>query len=576
MAKDYSRQRLTDEEYKQRIYDLYGDDISVLEPYVNQRTKILHRCNIHNFEWMARTRQMAEGHIGCKCCASEKRIQSITQNIDMVKAKLQQVCGDEFTLNDDNEYLGHNEKMYFTHHLPNGTSHTVYSKPDRIYNHKCAVCGGIQVCAGFNDIWTTNQELGHLLANPDDGFKYMQNSNKRADFKCPTCGHICENKIINQVCKDMDVRCPICKDGISYPNKFIFNALKQIECELDFLEREYKPNWCKFLFQEKERTGIYDIFFGYGNKQYIVEMDGGFHTKYNNMSGQTAEESQYIDNEKERLAFEHNIEVIRIDCDYDGLFDRYEFVRDNILASGLKDILPLHKIDFDKVNIKSQKSILVEACELWNQGYKASEIIKELYVNKSVLSSYLRIGKKYGLCNDYSAQNSVIRTSGVDVTCVNTGISYSTITEPSRIYNVDDKGILNCCRGKDFSAGKDLNTGEKLFWMYTDEYSKLSKKEILKYLIDKKVQSYLENISGKAVYCTTTNEVFDSIMDAVRAHNGNESGIRKCCRGEMKTSGSLLDGTRLTWMFLKDYIEINNITMEEFVAQRYYSSFCME
>ena len=43
-----------------------------------------------------------------------------------------------------------------------------------------------------------------------------------------------------------------------------------------------------------------------------------------------------------------------------------------------------------------------------------------------------------------------------------TGISYSTIAEPSKIYNIDDKGILNCCRGNDFSAGKDLNTGEKL------------------------------------------------------------------------------------------------------------------
>ena len=64
MEQNYSRKRLTDEEYKQRIFKLYGNDITVLEPYVNQRTKILHRCNIHNYEWKARTRQMAEGHNG--------------------------------------------------------------------------------------------------------------------------------------------------------------------------------------------------------------------------------------------------------------------------------------------------------------------------------------------------------------------------------------------------------------------------------------------------------------------------------------------------------------------------------
>ena len=576
MKEKYSRKKLTDEEYKRRIYDLYGDDISVLEPYVNQRTKILHRCNIHNFEWMGRTRQMAEGHNGCIYCSSEKRSQGLTQNIEKVKEKLKRVCGDEFTLNDDSEYLGHNEKMYFTHHLSNGTSHTVYSKPDRIYNHKCPVCSGLQVCVGFNDIWTTNPDLGNLLANPDDGFKYMQNSNKHTDFKCPVCGYICKDKSINQVNRDMDVRCPICKDGISYPNKFIFNSLLQIKDKLDFLDREYRPKWCKFELKEKIRTGVYDIYLGINNKEYIIEMDGGFHEKLHSKEKYyTLEDIKYIDSMKDKLAIEHNIEMIRIDCSYD-YHDRYKYILRNILNSKLSEILPLELIDFEEANIKSQKSLLVEACNLWNNGYAAHEIMLELNIGKWLVSSYLKQGQKYNLCNNYSAQNSTIRSSGIKVTCVNTGISYSTIAEPSKIYNIDDKGILNCCRGNDFSAGKDLKTGEKLFWMYTDDYNKLNKREVIKYLIDKKVKEYTENISGKAVYCTTTNEVFNSIMDAVRAYDGNESGIRKCCRGEIKTSGTLQNGTRLTWVFLKDYVEINNMTMEEFVIQHHYSSFLLE
>ena len=576
MEQNYSRKRLTDEEYKQRIFKLYGNDITVLEPHVNQRTKILHRCNTHNYEWKARTRQMAEGHNGCKYCSSEKRSKGLTQNLDKVKEKLRKTCGDEFTLNDDNEYLGHNEKMYFTHHLPDGSSHTLYSKPDRIYKCKCPVCSGMQVCVGLNDIWTTNPDLGNLLANPEDGFKYMQNSNKHTDFKCPTCGYICKNKSINQVNRDMDVRCPVCKDGISYPNKLIFNSLLQIKDKLDFLEREYRPKWCKFELKGKTRTGIYDIYFGINNKQYIIEMDGGFHEKLHSKVKQyTLDDIKYIDSMKDKLAINHGIEMIRIDCSYD-YHDRYTYILNNILNSNLAKILPLESINFDEANIKSQKSLLVEACNLWNNGYAAHEIMLELNIGKWLVSSYLKQGQKYNLCNNYSAQNSTIRSSGTKVTCVNTGISYSTIAEPSKIYNIDDKGILNCCRGNDFSAGKDLNTGEKLFWMYTDDYNKLNKREIIKYLIDKKVKEYTENISGKAVYCTTTNEVFNSIMDAVRAYGGNESGIRKCCRGEMKTSGSLQNGTRLTWVFLKDYVEMNNMTMEEFVIQHHYSSFLLE
>ena len=576
MEQNYSRKRLTDEEYKQRIYDLYGNNVSVLEPYVNQRTKILHRCNIHNYEWKARTRQMAEGHNGCAYCSSEKRSQSLTKNIEKVKEKLKRVCGDEFTLNDNNEYVGYNEKMYFTHHLPDGSSHVVYSKPDRIYNHKCPVCSGMQVCVGLNDIWTTNPELGRLLANPNDGFKYMQNSNKHTDFKCPTCGYICKNKSINQVNRDMDVRCPVCKDGISYPNKFIFNSLLQIKDKLDFLDREYRPKWCKFELKGKIRTGVYDIYLGINNKQYIIEMDGGFHEKLHSKEKyNTLEDIKYIDSMKDKLAIENNIEIIRIDCSYD-YHDRYKYILHNILNSKLSEILPLELIDFDEANTKSQKSLLIEACNLWNNGYTAHEIMTELNIGKWLVSSYLKAGKKYNLCNNYSAQNSIIRSFGVGITCVNTGISYPTIAEPSKLYNVNNKGILNCCRGQDYSAGKDFNTGEKLFWMYTDDYNKLNKKEIIKYLIDKKVKSYTENISGKAVYCTTTNEVFDSITDAEKAYNGSQTGIRKCCRGETKTSGSLSDGISLTWMFLKDYIEINNMTMEEFVIQHHYSSFYMD
>ena len=303
---------------------------------------------------------------------------------------------------------------------------------------------------------------------------------------------------------------------------------------------------------------------------------GGFHEKLHSKEKYyTLEDIKYIDSMKDKLAIEHNIEMIRIDCSYD-YHDRYKYILRNILNSKLSEILPLELIDFEEANIKSQKSLLVEACNLWNNGYAAHEIMLELNIGKWLVSSYLKQGQKYNLCNNYSAQNSTIRSSGTKVTCVNTGISYSTIAEPSKIYNIDDKGILNCCRGNDFSAGKDLNTGEKLFWMYTDDYNKLNKREIIKYLIDKKVKEYTENISGKAVYCTTTNEVFNSIMDAVRAYGGNESGIRKCCRGEMKTSGSLQNGTRLTWVFLKDYVEMNNMTMEEFVIQHHYSSFLLE
>ena len=457
--------------------------------------------------------------------------------------------------------------MWFTHFPKDGTPHKVYSKPDRIFHNKCAVCSGMQVCIGYNDIWTTNPELGKLLADPEDGYKYTQNSNKRIDFKCPVCGHICKNKVINQVNRDMDVRCPICNDGVSYPNKFIYNILLQIENNLDFLYREYKPEWCKFNFRNKERKGYYDICFGINNKKYIIEMDGGFHNRtFSGCNNLTIDEITFIDSEKDRLAKENDLQVIRINCDY-NTYDKYEYIKHNILISELKELLNFDKVDFDDANIKSQKSLLIECCQLWDEGLKISEIIDKTHVHKCTISTYLNKGMKYGLCHNYSASKSVVRAIGESVTCVNTGTTYETILEASKIYNIHRKGIKNCCLGKDFSAGKDLVTGEKLFWMYTDEYNRLTKEQINNYLINKKIYEYTSESFGTPVYCITTNKIFMNCMDAAREYNILDGGIRKCCKGEIKTSGQLKNGTRLEWMYFKDYCKLHSITVEEFIRK---------
>ena len=82
---------------------------------------------------------------------------------------------------------------------------------------------------------------------------------------------------------------------------------------------------------------MYDNYFVYNNKEYILEMDGGFHSIDNLMNGQTVEESKSIDDYKDTMAKEHGIEVIRIDCYYKSK-DRLEYVKQNIIDSKLNKI----------------------------------------------------------------------------------------------------------------------------------------------------------------------------------------------------------------------------------------------
>ena len=58
-------------------------------------------------------------------------------------------------------------------------------------------------------MWTTNPELASLLANPEDGYKYTQRSDKNIDWKCPKC-----NEVINKKIEYVEINglgCPKCR-----------------------------------------------------------------------------------------------------------------------------------------------------------------------------------------------------------------------------------------------------------------------------------------------------------------------------------------------------------------------------
>jgi len=56
----------------------------------------------------------------------------------------------------------------------------------------------------------------------------------------------------------------------------------------------------------------------------------------------------------------------------------------------------------------------------------------------------------------------------------------------------------------------------------------------------------------RKVICLTTGEVFNSVTEAENKYN--TSHISDCCKGNKKTSGKLLDGTKLVWVYYEEYI----------------------
>ena len=61
------------------------------------------------------------------------------------------------------------------------------------------------------------------------------------------------------------------------------------------------------------------------------------------------------------------------------------------------------------------------------------------------------------------------------------------------------------------------------------------------------------------VYCITTGEVFNSQSEAARKYNIHSNNINVCLRDKKnhKYAGKLEDGTRLSWMYYENYLELN-------------------
>lgn len=290
----------------------------------------------------------------------------------------------------------------------------------------------------------------------------------KLEWDCPECN----NTFKESPCNIMSNRlsCPFCSDGLSYPNKFMYNSLYQIKDDLDFLEREYNPDWCKFDFKGNERYGKYDVYFGINGQKYIVEMDGGLGhgNKTHTNSVLTQDELLLIDSIKDKLAEDQGIKVIRIDCNY-KTDDKYEYILNNILNSDLKNIVDLSKIDFDLSNKNSVNSLIVKVGELWNQGLTAGQIRKELKIGEGTVTSYLKTASKIGVC-DYSVEKSRARSKYKKVYCVTFDKIYDTITEGANACNTSRDSVKRCCEDNNKSVKN--RDGIYLKWMYYEDYLK--------------------------------------------------------------------------------------------------------
>lgn len=251
------------------------------------------------------------------------------------------------------------------------------------------------------------ENVVQYLKNKDDALKYSIGSNAKIDVICPMCGY--EHKMIVSNLTHRHYSCPMCGDGISFPEKLMLNVLTFINEPFIYQLNKKTFEWC----------GKYKYDFYLTKKNIIIEVDGSQHynseMKFN--GALSLFEVQQNDINKINLAKENGIsDVLHIDCSSRNPID----IKNNILLK-TNNILDLTNLNWEVCFSNASKSKIYEVCKKWEEVkdyMDANELSQILGISRDRVVRYLHKGTLAGFC-EYDGKKERIRASHKGVAKLN-------------------------------------------------------------------------------------------------------------------------------------------------------------
>lgn len=419
---------------------------------------------------------------------------------------------------------------------------------------QCRNCeGNGHITYGVNDFYTVKPDFAKYMEDQELAHKIGANSHKNVWFVCPDCNTRFVNKPCNVVKNGLS--CPSCSSGRRYPNKFMFNVLRS--SGIDF-ENEFSDTWTEKY--------LYDFMFVRDGNRYIVEMDGAFHFQYNSITKTPVEDAMSIDKYKTELAINNGYHLIRIDCNYTNVGERYTYIKNNILNSELSELIDFSMIDFDLCDILSQKSDFIYICELYDSGiHDVHEICKLIGLCYESVITHLKHSEELG-CSTYRhddalcernemRKNKVAKSNGQLLYCNDTNEIFYSIVSAKRCYGGRIDAYL---KGETDYAGI-LDDGTKLHYIKIsqEEANMLIANNGAKFIsVDFNRDNGSQDLRRlkRIVVCNQTNEWFANRSIANKKYHAS---ITYYLTGKTTYAGMLDNGIKLTW-YVPTIDEINS------------------
>lgn len=349
----------------------------------------------------------------------------------------------------------------------NECSHEWLDSPHVILrSHKgCPICTYRRCVPGANTISVTHPHIYRLMADKDLGNVITHKSQIKADFICDKCGVI-NSKYVFDVCK-RGFTCKRCRDGISFPNKFVSSLLKQLKIE--FAE-EKKFEWSQRKIYDFYIPSLSTIIEVHGRQHYI-ETFKNFHD-----NARTLKEEQANDILKMNLAKSNGIKhYIVIDASKEPRIAR---LVEEILSSELSILFDTKVINFKLCEIEASSSVMIECCKMLEDGISKYEISDALNIAYQTVGRHIRRGISFGLCSNKYVKDKRRPAKGPKrpVICMEYQSTYSSAYVAGNSLHISYDNIRKCCNGLCDTAYRKA-TGEHLHWLYLKDYQEACKEE---------------------------------------------------------------------------------------------------
>jgi hypothetical protein len=365
------------------IYDNITGYIEILE-YDKQRQRVLVKYK-NNKQYM-KTAHLKKGAIGNLLgLINHEYIYNRGDVVEVTTGKIEIL--DQTLIKDNQNY---NIRGYSYKCLNDGYIGEV-SEPKLKNKNGCSVCNNRVIIKGINDVATTHPYLLNYFSNVEDAYCNSFGSHNEVSMKCLNCEY--EKKFSINKLVTRGFSCRKCGDGISYPEKFVFNLLDQLNINFEIQK--------VFDWSDSRQ---YDFYLPSLNT--IIEAHGLQHyeNNYSFSKNIKLKDVQENDNYKYKLALQNKItKYITLDCrEWKG-----NWIKNSIENSELAILFDLSKIDWISCHMFACSSRVKEVCNLWNEFSKNTKVIsKRMKLSRPTIIKYLKQGAKLNWC-DYDPKKNM-------------------------------------------------------------------------------------------------------------------------------------------------------------------------